>query len=168
MYIVVLAISPPGPAHQKSANIYINMFSISNAFPLRSYPRHLISRHNADDTIRWCIRNNPTYLELTFRRVISGTAVLTLCHVAQQVLAHRLHEFGDGPVAAGVVNFSGADGLLLRMTTAAESTLTWQQVNTALITLYDYMVTHHFGTVTFKIFSGSTLVGEGSIGEANV
>ena len=161
---MVSVISLPGQTHRKNADIYPIMVRISNAVPLISYPRDLIPRHNAvDDITRWCIGNNPTYLELNFVRVIQGTAVYTLCHAAQLFLAHRLHEHGDGPVVAGFFNFLGANGIRLHMHTAAESTLTWQQMDTALETLYDYMVRHHFGAITFKIFSGATQVGEGSI-----
>lgn len=143
------------------------MIRVSNAFPPRVHSTDLIPRKPFEGAIRWCVPDSSIYLELSFQRVIHGAAVAVLCRAASHYVIHTLHEYGNKPVVSGFFNFRGPDGLLLHMATAAEGTLTWAHMDTAITTLTNYLIQHQFGTVSFKIFSGTTQVGQGSIMDAN-
>ena len=122
-----------------------------------------------DKSIIWCATDTDVYLIITLLSTspsrVQGIIGLIRAAAAQ---VHSYVQRGDGIISAGIArsafNYHWMHGFELHTWNWNNKRLTWTVMNAVLITLYDFMNVHGFGSATFQIYDAGVQVGKGFIG----
>lgn len=124
---------------------------------------------SSTDTIRrtnmmlWCARHSRTYVLLELGRLVAGDSIPTTISIAHNVIATRIRSLGDGLIDHGRFSMVGLGGVGVDAWNADNHQLTWGVLGEALTALLDYMRIYGNGAITFNIFDGAHMVGQGTV-----
>lgn len=111
----------------------------------------------------WCAPNSRTYVVLEMGRLIAGQSIPATISIAHNVITARIRAMGDGPVENGRYSMVGLGGVGVNAWNADNHQLTWGVLGAALTALLDYMKVFGNGPITFNVFDGSHMVGQGTV-----
>ena len=165
--------STPGPYHLEPAPVWVRSpaESSANEESPRIKPFTLSTRASSSSGSSgpeyWCIPHTATYIFIEITGSKASQAVQELLNQAWGTVDDIIHSLGDDAVSTpGGFNWA-AEGLKLHTENANNGHTTWSALGGALVAVYDYMSAQaNWGTATFTIFNGHSLVGKGSIASA--
>lgn len=111
----------------------------------------------------WCARHSRTYVLVELGRLVAGESIPATIILAHNVIATRIRSLGDGPIDNGRYSMVGLGGVGVNAWNADNHQLTWGVLGAALTALLDYMRIYGNGAITFNIFDGAHMVGQGTV-----
>ncbi|KAL9117735.1 MAG: hypothetical protein Q9187_005725 [Circinaria calcarea] len=139
--------------------------------PARNHPRllgDLLSRHSRDSSdIVWCATTTDTYLSITFGNAIHEPGIVRVLESAYLAIQDHIAGYGDGimaPTTRAAFNWATWGGFELHVWNSNNRRVTWGILASAVLSLYDFMDHHEFGSALFQIFDRGVQVGVGSVG----
>lgn len=111
----------------------------------------------------WCAQHSRTYVVLELGRLVAGESIPATISIAHNVIATRIRSLGDGPIDNGRYSMVGLGGVGVNACNADNHQLTWGVLGAALTAVLDYMSNFGNGAITFNIFDGAHMVGQGTV-----